>query len=167
MDGLPCGDIDRRGLRVSIARVAHDSYIFPVSMSENIQLFRSDRVTKGGMNMALEIAGCSNIAYRLKENIGEQGNRLSAGEKQRVLIARALCGNAKVLLLDEAVASIDVASKKAIYESIFENARAFGRTVIVVDHDFATVLPTVDRHFILSSGELREIETSPTWKRRA
>jgi subfamily B ATP-binding cassette protein HlyB/CyaB len=91
--------------------------------------------------------------------IGERGSRLSGGQRARIAIARALATNPRLLLLDEATASLDYESERLIHDNMTTMAR--GRTVLIVAHRLST-LRLVDRILVLDKGRLIETGTHAT-----
>ena len=85
--------------------------------------------------------------------IGSAGRELSGGERQRISIARAILANPKILILDEATASVDTETEKAIQESI--NYLIKGRTTISIAHRLST-LRDADRLVVIDNGEITE-----------
>lgn len=165
IDGVSCNKIREVDLRRLIVRVAHDSYIFPASAMENVIFGRAAWLDNACVKRAMTVAGCDSYFSHGSESIGEYGSRLSAGQRQRIIFARALAGGANVLLLDEATASIDAASTIRIYESVMDEALRTGQTVVVTDHHSDKLLPLVDRHFHVADGKLREYHDVGTVKR--
>jgi len=154
INGRLCHQFDETTLRRLIVRVAHDGYLFPGSVEENVVFGRAETLVPDSMSRAMELSGCA--ALTTDSGIGEQGGRLSAGQRQRVLIARALAGDAQVLLLDEATASIDANSTYAIYRKLLSESKETSKTVIVTAHHADFLMPMVDRHWHLAEGRLRE-----------
>ena len=88
--------------------------------------------------------------------IGEAGQGISAGERQRLAIARAVLHNPRILILDEATSQVDVETEKQIQEAIDRLVR--GRTTIAIAHRLST-LKNADRLLVLNKGEISEMGT--------
>ena len=93
---------------------------------------------------------------RFNTKIGRDGVGLSQGQKQRILIARAVYKNPRYIFLDEATNSLDAANERAIVENL--NAFYQGRTVVVVAHRLSTV-KNADQIIVMGSGQILEIGT--------
>lgn len=100
---------------------------------------------------ALDRVGLADLA-------GRQISRLSGGQQQRVFLARALCQDAKIYIMDEPFASVDAATERAIV-AILEELRRQGRTVVVVHHDLQTVRAYFDWLVMLN---MRVVKSGPT-----
>lgn len=89
----------------------------------------------------------------LATNVGSFGNRLSGGQKQRIAIARALLRQPRILLLDEATASLDAASEQVVQQALYVVAK--GRTIIVAAHRLSTI-KNADVICVLDQGQMVE-----------
>jgi subfamily B ATP-binding cassette protein MsbA len=134
-------------LRRKIAIVSQDPVLFNDSIAANIQLGRFD-ATRAEIEQAAKDAFAHDFIQRMPEGydtlVGERGSRLSAGQKQRIAIARAFLRQAPILILDEATSALDAESEQIIREALTKLVR--GKTVLIIAHRFTTIR---DAHKIL------------------
>lgn len=156
VDGRDVRTVDKRELRRQIGIVLQDVFIFAGSVLENIRLGDA-RISAEDARRAAELVGADKWIARLPrgfdEEMRERGATLSTGEKQLLSFARALAFDPRVLVLDEATASVDPETEAALQAAI--RALMRGRTSIVIAHRLATI-QDVDRVLVLHKGELRE-----------
>ncbi len=133
--GVELADLDPDAWRARLAWVPQRPHLFKASIAENVRLSRSDASVQEVWT-AIEHAGLAEAILRLPEGLdtvlGEGGAGLSAGERQRVSLARAFLRDAPLLLLDEPTASLDGATEQSVIEAI--RRLAAGRTVVLVAH---------------------------------
>ena len=136
-----------------------DGYIFSESIARNIAAC-SDEIDLERLQNAVTIANIKEHIERLplKYNtvIGQEGQGLSQGQKQRILIARAVYRNPQFIFLDEATNALDANNERMIIENL--NAFYQGRTVVVVAHRLSTV-KNADQIVVLDKGEIIEVGT--------
>jgi len=140
IDSQDITGISLDSLRAHISVVSQEAFLFNGTIRENI-LYGRLEASEEEMLAASRAANCHDFIARLPEGydsrVGERGVKLSAGEKQRVSIARALLKNAPMLILDEATASVDTATEKLIQEAL-ERLMA-NRTSFVIAHRLSTI----------------------------
>ena len=143
-------------LREHVAHVMQDVFLFHASVRENIIFGRPD-ATEAEIRQAARDANADDFIQSLPQGydtiVGDRGERLSGGEKQRVSIARALLKNAPILILDEATSSVDVESEMEIQEAV--SRLSSGRTVLVIAHRLSTIR-NADRIVVLKEGRVIE-----------
>jgi ATP-binding cassette subfamily B protein len=142
--------------------VMQDGVIFSESIARNIAVDDGD-IDKTRLDLAAEIANVKDfvMALPLKYDtiIGKDGMGLSQGQKQRILIARAVYKNPKFIFLDEATNSLDASNERMIVEKL--NGFYQGRTVVVVAHRLSTVR-NADQIIVLDKGRVVEIGNHET-----
>ncbi len=143
-------------LRHLIGIVPQEPLIFANSALENIRYGRLN-ATDDEVIAAAKMAYADEFISALPEGyhsfLGERGVRLSGGQKQRISIARAILKNPFILLLDEATASLDAESERAVQKAL--NALLPGKTALIIAHRLATVL-RADRIIVLDEGRIVE-----------
>ena len=155
VDGVPLDEWDVRELRRRFSFVQQDLFLFAGTLRRNVTLFHD--VPEEQMARALEVSKANMVLARLPDGldhpVNERGTVLSQGERQLVSFARALAPGPRVLVLDEATASVDSQTESLIQEALKDLLR--GRTAIVVAHRLSTVQ---DAHSILVLKKGRVVE---------
>jgi ABC-type multidrug transport system fused ATPase/permease subunit len=147
-------DLDPQDLRRHIAVVAQDTYLFHGTVEENLRLGRPD-ATATELEAAARAANAHEFIQALPDGyrtvIGERGARLSGGQRQRLAIARALLVDASILILDEALSSVD-AENEAVIQQALERLMQ-GRTTLILAHRLSSVI-RADRILVLEQGRV-------------
>lgn len=142
-----------------IGMVTQESYLFHASIADNLRYGNPD-ATDGELIEAAKLANIHETIQSFPEQydtvVGERGQRLSGGEKQRIAIARVLLKNPRVLILDEATSALDTVSERLVQQALDE-ARS-GRTTIAIAHRLSTILEA-DRIFVVQRGRIIESGT--------
>lgn len=156
LDGINIKDIAFSDLRRNVAMVSQETYIFMGTVAENIA-YANPNATREDIINAAVLASAHDFICKMPDGydtvIGSAGRNLSGGERQRISIARAILANPKILILDEATASVDTETEKAIQASI--NMLIKGRTTISIAHRLST-LRDADRLVVIDDGEITE-----------
>lgn len=159
LDGLDVRSVTVNSLRRQIGIVPQESILFSSSIRENIAYGKID-ATNEEIEAAARAANAHDFIVRLPQGydalVGERGTKLSGGERQRVAIARALLKNPKLLILDEATSSLDVASE-AIVQDALERLMQ-NRTTLVIAHRLSTIV-NADKIVVMQSGRIAESGT--------
>lgn len=159
IDGVDIRDISQQSLRSQIGVVLQETFLFNGSIFQNIAYAKPD-ATREEVIKAAKTAGAHSFIVKLTDGydtwVGEKGCTLSGGEKQRIAIARALLHNPKILILDEATASLDTETEKQIQDSLA--ALSHERTTIAIAHRLST-LRNATRLVVLDRGKIAEIGT--------
>lgn len=154
--GRDVRDLDADALYGRLGLVLQDVRLFDGTILDNLRIGRP-AATEAEILAACGAARCTAFLDRLPEGlatrIGENGCRLSGGERRRLTIARALLKDAPILLLDEATASVDSESQYEIHRALSRLTR--GRTVIAVAHRLATIRHA-DQILVLDGGRIVE-----------
>ncbi len=156
LDGMDLNLVDTSWLRRQMGVVGQDTLLFNRSVRDNIALADASLSMEAVM-AAAQLAGAHEFILQMPEGydtvIGERGSKLSGGQRARIAIARALANNPKLLLLDEATASLDYESERLIHDNM--ETITHGRTVLIVAHRLST-LRLADRILVLDQGRLVE-----------
>ena len=159
---IKLGGNDLRNLPLSVIRdnisvVTQDTYLFHGTVAENLRFGKPD-ATPQELEEAARAANAHEFIARLPDGydtvVGERAARLSGGQRQRLAIARALLKDAPILLLDEALSSVDAENETLIQEALdrlMEN-----RTTLVIAHRLSSVI-NADRILVLDEGQAVEI----------
>jgi ATP-binding cassette subfamily B protein len=171
IDGVDVRDVELGSLRRSIGIVAQDPFLFSATVRENL-LFGVPDASDEEMERAARLAEAHEFIERLPDGydtmIGERGITLSGGQRQRLAIARALVIDPRILLLDDATASVDATTEARIRTGLREAMH--GRTTIIIAHRLSTIaladeLVVLDRGRIVGRGTDRELlATNPVYR---
>ncbi|KIY21197.1 ABC transporter ATP-binding protein [Mesobacillus subterraneus] len=156
IDGYDLKDISIASLRKHISIVLQDTFIFSGTIYENILFGRPDASEKEVV-AAAEAVGAADFIAKLpngyQTEVEERGNILSVGERQLLSFARALLANPRILILDEATASIDTETEVKIQKALKTLLK--GRTAIIIAHRLSTIRES-DNIFVLENGVIKE-----------
>lgn len=157
--GLNLSNIDPQAWRARCGTVMQDGFIFSENIAKNIAI-GEDHIDEHRLLHAAKIANIQDMIDSLplgyNTKIGQEGNGISQGQKQRILIARAVYKDPDYIFLDEATNSLDANNERVI----MDNLQAFfkGRTVVVVAHRLSTV-KNADQIVVLNHGKITETGT--------
>ena len=153
-DGLNHHQIHPSDLRRNVGYLPQDITLFHGTIRDNI-LFGTRQVTEYQLIRAVQLSGVSvftdNDSQGLDQQVGESGSSLSRGQRQSIVLARAILNSPQILLLDEPTASLDARAEKQFIQSI--NATAQNRTMLLITHKM-DLLKLVDRILVLDKGKL-------------
>jgi len=159
IDGRPLRDYSLHSLRENIGFVPQETFLFSDRIRENIALgveSADDRQIHDAAEAANIAADIEGFPERYQTMVGERGITLSGGQKQRTAIARALIRNPKILILDDALSSVDTHTEDKILNHLREVMQ--GRTTIFISHRVSTVR-NADRIAVLHDGRIVETGT--------
>ncbi|MRG85567.1 ABC transporter ATP-binding protein [Salinibacillus xinjiangensis] len=156
VDGHNLRDVTLDSLRQNISVVLQDTFIFSGTIMENIRFGRPD-ATDEEVIEASKVVGAHDFILRLADGyeteVEERGNILSVGERQLLSFARALLANPRIIILDEATASIDTETEQKIQSAL--NRLLKGRTSIIIAHRLSTIREA-DHIIVLENGRIIE-----------
>ncbi len=159
IDGVNIKDMRFRDLRRNIAMVSQETYIFMGTIAENIA-YAKPEASKAEIIRAARLASAHDFICQLPDGydtvIGSSGKSLSGGERQRISIARAILADPKILILDEATASVDTETEKAIQQSLEYLVQ--NRTTLSIAHRLST-LRHADSLIVIDNGHIIETGT--------
>jgi ABC-type multidrug transport system fused ATPase/permease subunit len=154
--GVDVRDLTTASLRETVGMVTQDGHLFHESIRSNLQLAAPD-ATDDQLWDALRRARLADVVAAMPDGldtvVGERGYRLSGGQRQRLTIARLLLGQSRVVVLDEATASLDSESEAAVQQALTEALA--GRTSIVIAHRLSTVR-AADLILVVEDGRIVE-----------
>lgn len=157
--GLNLSNIDPQAWRARCGTVMQDGFIFSENIAKNIAI-GEDHIDEHRLLHAAKIANIQDMIDSLplgyNTKIGQEGNGISQGQKQRILIARAVYKDPDYIFLDEATNSLDANNERVIMDNLQEFFK--GRTVVVVAHRLSTV-KNADQIVVLNHGQITEIGT--------
>jgi ATP-binding cassette, subfamily B, multidrug efflux pump len=159
IDGRPIREYSLETLRLQIGFVPQETFLFSATVRENIA-FGVEHATDEQVDRAAEIARIAQdveaFPEKYKTMVGERGLTLSGGQKQRTAIARAVIREPRILVLDDALASVDTQTEEYILNGLSEVMK--GRTTIFISHRVSTVR-NADRIAVLHHGQIVEYGT--------
>jgi subfamily B ATP-binding cassette protein MsbA len=152
IDGQNIKEVNLYSLRREISIVDQNVTLFDDTIFNNIKYAKPDASDKE-IYLAAELSMCSEFIDKLENKyqtvIGENGVRLSGGEKQRVSIARAFLKDSKIILLDEATSSLDSETEEKIQKAL--NKLTMNKTTVVIAHRLSTILNS-DKIYVMDKG---------------
>lgn len=156
IDGIDARERSQLWLHSALGYVLQTPHLFSGTIRDNL-LYGNPEATEKEIQNALELASATEIVTRLEHgldsHVGEGGDLLSTGEKQLLSFARAILANPKILILDEATASVDTVTEQKIQSAMKEVIK--GRTSIVIAHRLSTVREA-DLILVVQDGRIIE-----------
>lgn len=170
LDEVPIKELSSTSIRSRVGIVPQEPIVFRGTISENIRYGRPE-ATQAEVEAAAQAALVHDFTMELQEGyetvVGEGGHKLSQGQRQRLAIARALCMNPSLVILDEATSSLDTPSE-ALIQKALKNLLT-GRTSIIIAHRLSTVVDcdqivVMEQGQILQKGSHKELIADPSGK---
>lgn len=156
LDGRDIRSIPLQQLRTIIAVVPQDPFLFSASIADNLRFAQPD-ASPDEVAAVARAAGVARDVEAFRDGydtqVGERGITLSGGQKQRITLARALLANPRVVVLDDALSSVDVRTEEEVLTA-FDTALR-GRTTLLISHRISSVR-TADRIIVLDQGRIVE-----------
>lgn len=156
IDGHDLTGVSRSSVRSQVLLVTQEAQLFDGTVAENIRFGRPDATDEDVIAAATSVGAdevISELTQGYQTRVGERGSRLSVGERQLVALARAMLTDPRVIILDEAVSSVDPARQRIVLAAI--RRLLDGRTAVVVAHWLALV-EDLDQVFVLEDGRIVE-----------
>lgn len=159
IDDREISELQQKKLRSQIGVVLQDPLLFQGSIAENIA-YGHPTATRQEIIEAAQVSNAHKFIMSFPDGydtqVGERGGRLSGGERQRISIARALIGNPRILILDEATSSVDTETEHEIQDAL--ERLVSGRTTFAIAHRLST-LKNADWLLVLDKGRVAEVGT--------
>jgi len=159
IDGIPIRDYPIAALRRNLGFVPQETFLFSETVRENIAFGKEDATDEDVRAAAVAASigeEIENFPEQYRTLVGERGITLSGGQKQRTAIARAIIRNPRILILDDALSSVDTHTEDKILNHLREIMQ--GRTTIFISHRVSTVR-NADRIAVLHAGRIVELGT--------
>jgi ATP-binding cassette subfamily B protein len=156
IDGVDVNKVPVAILRSSISMVPQDSFLFSTTIAENIRFGRPDATmdeVREAARRAHVLGDIAEFPQGFETPVGERGITLSGGQRQRVALARALLLDPRILILDDALSSVDHATEESILGEL-QRARS-GRTCFIVAHRVSAVRGA-DQILVLEDGRIAQ-----------
>jgi ATP-binding cassette subfamily B protein len=171
LDGQDVRSVTLKSLRAAVGIVSQDTFLFSTTVAENIA-FGTPDATPAEIVTAARQAQAHEFICDLPDGyetvVGERGLSLSGGQRQRIAIARALLMNPRVLILDDATASVDASTEARIKLALREVMK--GRTTVIIAHRLSTI-SLADEVVVLDHGRIvargahdQLVQTSPVYR---
>ncbi|WP_307789005.1 ABC transporter ATP-binding protein [Glycomyces salinus] len=156
LDGVDLRDLSESDLREGVVMITQENFLFNGTIAENIELGRPG-ATRDQIVEAARVVGADEFIEELPDgydtHVRKRGGRLSAGQRQLVVFARAFLADPRVLILDEATSSLDIPSERLVQRAL--RTILADRTAIIIAHRLSTV-EIADRVLVLESGRIIE-----------
>ncbi|WP_378145289.1 ABC transporter ATP-binding protein [Cnuibacter sp. UC19_7] len=156
LDGVDLRDLHPKDLRRAIVMVTQEAYLFSGTVADNIAIGRPD-ATPEEIEAAARAVGADAFIRGLPDgydtDVNKRGGRVSAGQRQLISFARAFLANPAVLILDEATASLDIPSERAVQDAL--QTLLADRTAVIIAHRLSTVA-IADRVLVMDHGRIVE-----------
>lgn len=152
IDGIDYKSKTLKSLRKQLGMVLQTPHLFIGTIRDNIRYAKKE-ASDAEITATLNLVGANHFIARLDEEVGEEGENLSMGEKQLISFARAILPNPKILIMDEATSSIDTITEAKIQESIQQMLE--NRTAIIIAHRLSTI-KNCDRILVIEKGTIIE-----------
>jgi ATP-binding cassette subfamily B multidrug efflux pump len=159
IDGINLNDVTLESLRGQIGMMPQDTFLFATTIKENIRYGKLD-ATDEEIIAAAKAVSAHDFIMKFEKgydtDVNERGTRLSAGQRQLIAFARALLADPRILILDEATASIDTHTERLVQQGIKKLLK--GRTSFVIAHRLSTIR-NADRIMVIEDGGIVETGT--------
>ncbi|MET0134683.1 MAG: ABC transporter ATP-binding protein [Kibdelosporangium sp.] len=159
IDGHDLAQVSRASVRSQVLLVTQEAQLFDGTVAENIRFGRPE-ATDDDVIAASKAVGAHDVIIELTQGyetrVGERGSRLSVGERQIVALARAMLADPRLIILDEAVSSVDPERQRTVLAAIRRLLE--GRTAVVVAH-WLTLVEDLDQVFVMEDGRI--VESGP------